>query len=231
MRPLPRPVTDGAAVSTAVLCPDGCKSDLASLDDQALLGLLLARSLPGQAADDIAAALMERFGGLGDIAAAATAELGRIPGMGYIPILDLRLLRELCVRLSRSAACKRPVLSSWSALVAYCRTAQAHLPREQFRTLYLDRRNILLRDEHVADGSVDHAPVYPREVIRRALELSASALILVHNHPSGDPTPSQADIVITRQIVDAARLFGLQVHDHIVVGREGTASFRILGLI
>ena len=107
----------------------------------------------------------------------------------------------------------------------------AHRPREQFRVLYLDRRNLLLKDEWVADGTVDHAPVYPREVVRRALELSASAMILVHNHPSGDPAPSRADIEMTRKVVDAARVFGLDVHDHLVVGREGTASFKSLGLI
>ena len=150
--------------------------------------------------------------------------------MGPAAILDLKLLRELSVRLSRTTACARPVLSSWNALTAYARTTLAHLPREQFRTLFLDRRNHLLRDELVADGTVDHAPVYPREIIRRALELSASSLILVHNHPSGDPTPSQADIVVTRQIVDAAKLFGIQVHDHLVLGRQGTASFKQLGL-
>lgn len=227
MRPFPRPTTASAVIRLS----DACPSDLASLDDQTLLALWLARSLPGDTVDTVAAALIERFGGIGDVASAGSAALSQMPGMGRTPILDLKLLRALCVRLSRSGACKRPVLSSWSALVAYCRITLAHLPREQFRTLYLDRRNILLRDEYVADGFVDHAPVYPREVIRRALELSASALILVHNHPSGDPTPSQADIAITRQVVDAARLFGLQVHDHIIVGREGTASFRALGLI
>ena len=122
-------------------------------------------------------------------------------------------------------------MSSFTALIAYVRTALAHLPREQFRVLYLDRRNILLRDEWVAEGTVDHAPVYPREVVRRALEVSASALILVHNHPSGDPTPSRADIDMTRKVVEAARVFGLQVHDHLVVGREGNASFKALGLL
>ena len=201
------------------------------LDDQALLGLLLGRCLPGANVDRIAEALLDRFGSLGDVAAAEVSELGRLSGLGPAAILDLKLLRELCVRLSHSAACARPVLSSWNSVLAYARTTLAHLPREQFRTLFLDRRNMLLRDELLADGTVDHAPVYPREVIRRALELSASALILVHNHPSGDPTPSQADITVTRQIVEAAMLFGLQVHDHLVIGREGTASFRTLGLI
>lgn len=206
-------------------------SRLADLDDLALLSLLLGRCLPSSEVEAAAQTLIARFGSLGDIAAAEIAELGQVEGVGAAVILDLKLLREFSVRLARSAASARPVLSSWSALLAYARTTLAHLPREQFRALYLDRRNRLLRDELVADGTVDHAPVYPREVIRRALELSASALILVHNHPSGDPAPSQADIAMTRQIVEAARVFGLQVHDHLVVGREGTASFRTLGLL
>jgi len=206
-------------------------STLASKEDRALLRLLLDRSVQNTDAERVADELIDRFGGLGDIVAAEVVELVRIRGLGPTAILDFKLVRELSVRLTRSTACERPVLSSWSALLAYVRVALAHLPREQFRALYLDRRNILLRDELVADGSVDHAPVYPREVIRRALELSASALILVHNHPSGDPSPSQADISMTRQVMDAARVFSLQVHDHIIVGREGTASFRALGLI
>ncbi|MNE68303.1 hypothetical protein D3C80_1639560 [compost metagenome] len=116
-------------------------------------------------------------------------------------------------------------------MTAYLRAALAHAPREQFRTLYLNKRNILIREEMRADGTVDHAPVYPREVVRRALELSASALILVHNHPSGDPTPSRADIEMTRRVIDAARVFDIEVHDHVIVGREGTKSFRALGLM
>ncbi|MFK4057458.1 MULTISPECIES: RadC family protein [Brevundimonas] len=131
----------------------------------------------------------------------------------------------------RSDVCARPSISSWTALLAYVRGALAHEPREQFRVLYLDKRNILMREEHRADGTVDHAPVYVREVVRRALELSASAMILVHNHPSGDPTPSRADIEMTRRVIEAARVFDIQVHDHVVVGREGEQSFRALGLI
>ncbi len=151
-------------------------STLSSLDDLALLGLLLGRCLSAPMVGATAEALVDRFGSLGDIAAAEVAELGRLPGMGPAAILDLKLLRELSVRLSRTTACARPVLSSWNALTAYARTTLAHLPREQFRTLFLDRRNHLLRDELVADGTV--------EIIRRALELSASSLILVHNHPT-----------------------------------------------
>lgn len=206
-------------------------STLDEIDDHGLLCLLLDRSLSGPPINTVAADLIDRFGTLEDIVAADLPELSRIAGLGPTAILDLKLLRQLCIRLTRSTACARPVLSSWNALVAYARVTLAHSPREQFRALFLDRRNILMRDELVADGSVDHAPVYPREVIRRALELSASALILVHNHPSGDPSPSQADITVTRQIIEAAKVFGLQVHDHVIVGREGTASFRSLGLI
>ncbi|MEQ7154573.1 RadC family protein [Brevundimonas aurifodinae] len=202
-----------------------------NIDDQGLLCLLLDRSLAGTAVEPVAAELINRFGGLGEIVSADLPELSRITGLGPTTILDLKLLRQFSIRVARSNACGRPIMSSWAALVSYTRTALAHLPREQFRALYLDRRNILMRDELVADGSVDHAPVYPREVVRRALELSASALILVHNHPSGDPTPSQADITVTRQIIEAAKVFGLQVHDHLIIGREGTASFRTLGLI
>lgn len=206
-------------------------AELDALDDRVLLGFFLDQRLGIAAGQASATALLDRFGDLGSLAAADGTEVARVPGICRAVIHDLKLLRTLAVRLSRSQASRRPVLSSWDALRTYAVTALAHLPREQFRALYLDRRNILLRDEVVADGTVDHAPVYPREVIRRALEVSASALILIHNHPSGDPTPSQADITMTRQIVDAAKLFGLQVHDHLVVGREGTSSFRALGLM
>jgi len=203
----------------------------AALDDQTLLALVLERMDPETDPSRLAAALFERFGSLGGVAGATPGELARASSAGPALRAELTLVREFAVRLARAEACRRPVITSWTALVAYVRAALAHEPREQFRTLFLDRRNILLRDEMTADGTVDHAPVYPREVIRRALELSASALILVHNHPSGDPTPSQADIQMTRQIVEAARVFNLQVHDHLVVGREGTASFKALGLI
>lgn len=203
----------------------------AALDDRTLLALLLRRTDPDDDPERLAAALLDRFGSLGGVAGATPGELARASSAGPAVPADLKLLRELAIRLAREDACRRPVIASWTALLAYVRTALAHEPREQFRALYLDRRNGLLRDELVADGTVDHAPVYPREVIRRALELSASAMILVHNHPSGDPTPSRADIEMTRQIVEAARVFNLQVHDHLVIGREGTASFKALGLI
>jgi DNA repair protein RadC len=205
--------------------------DAAEFDDTTLLSLLMARTMVAGDIVGIAEALLEIFGSAAAVVAAEPCELARVAPLGATTITELKLLRRLSIRLARSEACRRPVLSSWSALLDYVRSALAHEPREQFRTLYLDRKNILLRDEFRADGTVDHAPVYPREIVRRALELSASALILVHNHPSGDPTPSRADIEMTRQIVDAARVFNLQVHDHLVIGRQGTASFRQLGLI
>lgn len=199
------------------------------LADQDLLAAMLARAVGDP--DTLAGALLDRFGSLGGVAAADAGELCRVAGVCPLVLGDLRLLRELAVRLAREEACLRPVITSWTSLLAYARAALAHQPREQFRVLYLDRRNILIQDEFIADGTVDHAPVYPREVVRRALELSACAMILLHNHPSGDPAPSRADIEMTRQIVEAARLFSLQVHDHLVIGREGTASFKQLGLI
>ena len=198
--------------------------------DLDLLAAILSRTQSPAASRAAAADLIADFGGLADVAAADEAALLRA-GLATAAVADLLRIRALAVAMARAEACHRPVLSSWTALTTYLRADMAHAPREQFRVLYLDRRNILMKDEGRADGTVDHAPVYPREVIRRALELSASALILVHNHPSGDPGPSQADIAMTRQVVDAARLFNLQVHDHVIVGREGTASFRALGLI
>jgi DNA repair protein RadC len=125
---------------------------------------------------------------------------------------------------------KRTVISSWTALLSYVRVALADQPREQFRVLFLDKKNQLIADEVMNEGTVDHAPVYPREVMRRALELSASSLILVHNHPSGDPTPSQPDIEMTRQIIEAGKALRITLHDHLVVGRDGVASFKALGL-
>lgn len=198
--------------------------------DLDLLAAILARSRSPAACRAVAADLIAAFGGLAGVAAADEAALLRA-GLATAAVADLGQVRALAVAMARAEALRRPVLSSWTALTSYLRADLAHAPREQFRVLYLDRRNILMREEWRADGTVDHAPVYPREVVRRALELSASALILVHSHPSGDPGPSQADIEMTRQVVDAARLFNLQVHDHVIVGREGTASFRALGLM
>ncbi len=178
----------------------------------------------------MAKALLARFGSLSGVLSATLEELKTVKGVGEAVALDLKLVQELALRVGRDAVAKRPVISSWSALLAYVRVALQHEAREQFRVIFLDKKNQLIADEVMARGTVDHAPVYPREVMRRALELSACAVILVHNHPSGDPSPSRADIDITRQVVEAGKPLGVVVHDHLVVGRDGVASFKALGL-
>ena len=154
-----------------------------------------------------------------------------IDGVGESVASDLKIVEASARPLAKGAVVKRPVLTSWTAVLDYCRTAMAFSEREQFRLLFLDKRNALIADEVQQSGTVDHTPVYPREVVKRALELSASAVILVHNHPSGDPTPSSADISMTREIIDVAKPLGITVHDHIIVGREGHASLKGLRLI
>lgn len=201
------------------------------LPDYELLELHLFRTFPRGDVKPVAKALLARFGSLTGALSAPVEALKAVPGVGEQAAIDLKLLHETTVRLCREQVSKRNVISSWSALLGYVRVALSHEPREQFRVLFLDKKNQLIADEQMNQGTVDHAPVYPREVMRRALELSASALILVHNHPSGDPTPSPADIDMTRQIVEAGRSLKISIHDHLVVGREGVASFKALGLI
>ncbi|HUZ12906.1 MAG TPA: DNA repair protein RadC [Caulobacteraceae bacterium] len=210
---------------------DRAARGLDGLPDYELLELLLFRSLPQGDVKPMAKALLERFGGLAAVLSARVEELRGVKGVGATVALDLKLLHEATLRIGRAAVAKRPVISSWSALLSYVRTALAHEGREQFRVLFLDKKNQLIADEVMNEGTVDHAPVYPREVARRALELCASAIILVHNHPSGDPTPSAADVDMTRQVVEAGRTLRIAVHDHLVVGRDGVASFKALGLI
>lgn len=188
----------------------------------------------------IAKALLDRFGGLAAVLAAPVEALvtvkaadskGRVKSVGAETALDLAALGEVTRRVAAEPARKRPVISSWSALLAYVRVALAHEGREQFRVLFLDKKNQLILDEVQNHGTVDHAPVYPREIMRRALELSSSSLILVHNHPSGDPTPSAADIDMTKQVVEAGKALKIAVHDHLIVGRDGVASLKALGLM
>ena len=202
----------------------------AALPDYELLELFLYRSIPRSDVKPLAKALLARFGGLAGVLGAPIGDLRQVPGVGEAAALDLKLMQEAALRLGRETLAKRPLISSWGALIAYVRTELAHEPREQFRVLFLDKKNQLIADEQLGAGTVDHAPVYPREVARRALELSALAVILLHNHPSGDPAPSPADIDMTRQIVDALRPLHIAVHDHLVVGRDGAASFKALGL-
>lgn len=201
------------------------------LPDYELLELYLFRTFPRGDVKPLAKALLARFGSLSGLTSATLEELKTVPGIGEAAALDLKLLHEATLRIAKAPVVKRTVISSWSALLGYVRVALANESREQFRVLFLDKKNQLIADEVMSRGTVDHAPVYPREVVRRGLELSASAVILVHNHPSGDPTPSNADVDMTRQVVEAGRSLNIVVHDHLVVGREGVASFKALGLL
>jgi DNA repair protein RadC len=202
-----------------------------ALADYELLELLLFRSIPRRDTKPLAKALIAKFGTLPAVLAAAAARIAEVDGAGPSVAQDIKVVQALFERAALAEAKQRTVISSWSALVNYCRMAMAHEPREQFRVLFLDVKNQLIADEVLNEGTVDHAPVYPREVARRALELSAAAVVLVHNHPSGDPKPSAADVEITKEIVAAADAIGVKVHDHLVIGRHGAASFKTMGLL
>jgi len=204
---------------------------LAALPDYEALELYLFRSFPRGDVKPLAKDMLKRFGSLAAVLAASVDDLCKVKGVGPTAALDLKLVHELAQRMGLEPLARRAAITSWSALLAYVKLALAHEPREQFRVLFLDKKNHLIADEVMNEGTVDHAPVYPREVARRALELAASSLILLHNHPSGDPTPSQADVEMTRQVMAAARTLNIAVHDHLVVGREGVASLKALGLI
>jgi DNA repair protein RadC len=202
-----------------------------AVTDYELLELLLFRAIPQRDVKPLAKDLIAKFGSFPEVISAPAARLAEIKGIGDAAITELKLVHAAASRLTRGQVQKRPVLSSWSNVIDYCRTTMAFADKEQFRVLFLDKRNRLIADEVQQVGTIDHTPVYPREVVKRALELSATALILVHNHPSGDPTPSHADIQMTQTIIDVARPLGIAVHDHIIVGKEGHASFRSLRLI
>jgi DNA repair protein RadC len=203
-----------------------------ALPDYELLELLLARTIPRRDTKPLAKELLAQFGSFADVLAASPERLRAVKGLGGgQAIIDLKLVHAAGVRMLRRQVLNRPALTSWSALLDYCTAAMACSETEQFRILFLDRKNNLIADEVQQQGTVDHAPVYVREVVKRALELSASAIILVHNHPSGDPTPSRADIEITRKIVEAADKLSIAVHDHLIIGRGGHASFRGLKLL
>ena len=199
-----------------------------ALEDEALLALLLCGAVPRGDVAALARRLLGRFGGLAGVAAGGE-EVAQFAGRACAE--QIALAGEYARRLASVQVGRGPLISSWSALLAYLRADLAARPREEFRVLFLDRKNRLIRDERMGAGTVDHAPVYPREVVRRALELSASAVILVHNHPAGDPTPSGADVDMTRQVVTAASALRIAVHDHLVVGSEGVASLKALGLM
>ncbi len=202
-----------------------------ALADYELVELMLFRALPRRDVKPLSKALMARFGSFAEVVSASPARLAEVEGLGEAAITELKLVQAAAHRLARGEMKRRPVLSSWSVVLDYCWASMAFADREQFRVLFLDKRNQLIADELQQTGTVDHTPVYPREVVKRALELSATALILVHNHPSGDPTPSRADIQMTKAIIDVARPLGIEVHDHIIVGKEGHASLKGLRLI
>jgi len=202
-----------------------------ALADYELLELLLFRLIPRRDTKPIAKALIARFGTLGGVLGAPLSLLQEVSGVGEAVALDLKLVASVSQRMLKSEIRNKQVLGSWSSVIDYCHAAMAYETREQFRILFLDKRNVLIADEVQGHGTVDHTPVYPRELVRRALELSSTAIILVHNHPSGDPTPSKADIDMTRTIVDTAKPLGIVVHDHIIIGKDGHVSLKGLRLI
>jgi DNA repair protein RadC len=202
-----------------------------SLPDYELLELILFRAAPRRDTKPLAKALIARFGTFAEALNAPEELLREVPGIGEAAITELKLVRAAALRLVRGEVLERPVLTSWAQVLDYCRASMGFASKEQFRILFLDKRNQIIADEVQQTGTVDHTPVYVREVVKRALELSATAIVLVHNHPSGDPTPSRADIEMTKQIVAAAKPLGVVVHDHIIVGKQGHSSFRGLGLI
>lgn len=202
-----------------------------ALADYEILELLLFRLIPRRDTKPIAKALLDRFGSLAGVFGAPPALLQEVKGIGESVALDIKLIATIAHRMLKSELRGKKVLASWSSVIEYCHAAMAYETTEQFRILFLDKRNALIADEIQGRGTVDHTPVYTREVVKRALELSATALILVHNHPSGDPTPSRADIDMTKQIIETAKPLGITVHDHIIIGKEGHVSLKGLKLI
>ncbi|HKU54534.1 MAG TPA: DNA repair protein RadC [Rhizomicrobium sp.] len=207
------------------------KGGAGAMPDYELLELTLFAAIPRRDTKPLAKALLKRFGSFAEVIAAPRERLLEIPGVGESVANHLKIVEAAAQRLAKTKVLGRPALSSWAALLDYCTAAMARSEKEEFRVLFLDRKNHLIADEVQNRGTVDHTPVYPREIVKRALELSASSLILVHNHPSGDPTPSKSDIAMTREVAGAAKALGIALHDHLVIGRGGHASFKSLGLL
>ena len=201
------------------------------VQDYELLELVLFRAIPQRDVKPLAKELIATFGGFAEVLAAPIERLVEIKGVSENVARELKIVQAAAIKLTQARVMKRPVISSWNDLLAYCRAAMADERTEMFRILFLDKKNILIADEVQQRGTVDHTPVYPREVVKRALEHGASALILVHNHPSGDPTPSRADIEVTSQIAAAAKALSIRVHDHLVIGKDREVSFKSLGLL
>ncbi|MCH4152580.1 MAG: DNA repair protein RadC [Sphingobium sp.] len=201
-----------------------------ALLDHELIEYLLALAIPRRDTKPLAKALLAHFGGITGVLTADWEALARFPGMGDTSTAAVKIAQAAALRLLRAPVVQQPVLSSWQALLDYLRADMAHLKIERVRVLHLNARNMLIRDEHMGDGSVDQAAIYTREVIRRAIDLGSSSLILVHNHPSGSPQPSKQDIEVTRNIIEAGRRLGISVHDHLIIGAEGYSSMRAMGL-
>jgi DNA repair protein RadC len=202
-----------------------------ALSDYELLELALFAALPRRDTKPLAKSLLKKFGSFAEVIHAPEPRLREVKGIGDASVNQLKLIAAAASRIAKGPLKQRTLLSSWNQVIDYCRASMAFADKEHFRILFLDKRNQLIADEVQQTGTVDHTPVYPREVIKRTLELSATAIILVHNHPSGDPTPSQADIQMTKAIVDIASPLGISVHDHIIVGKNGHASLKGLRLI
>ena len=202
------------------------------IEDYELLELILQIVIPRKDTTPLAKELIHNFGSFSGVCSATPQQLDEVKGLGLVSATNLKIIQAAAQRFARDRMVPdKPILGSWSALIDYCHAQMAFNNVEQFRILFLDKKNRLIADEVQQTGTVDHTPVYPREVIKRTLELSATALILVHNHPSGDPAPSSADVQMTRQINDVARPLGITVHDHIIIGKSGHASMKGLKLI
>ncbi len=202
-----------------------------ALPDYELLEMVLFRAVRRADTKPIAKNLIARFGSFAEVISAPPERLMEVDGVGEVITTELKLIRAAALRLLRGDLINRPLLNSWTAILEYCRAAMAYQSKEQFRIIFLDKKSQLIADEVQQEGTVDHTPVYTREVIKRSLELSASSIILVHNHPSGDPTPSFADIDMTQRIIDAGNKLGIVVYDHVIIGRKGHTSFKGLKLI
>ena len=202
-----------------------------ALPDYELLELVLFQAQPRADVKPLAKALLKKFGSFAAVISAEAEDLREVEGIGDAGLAALKAVQVAALRLLQGRVLDAPVLSSWQALLDYCQASMAFAKQENFRILFLDRKNTLIADELQQTGTVDHTPVYPREVVKRALALGASALIMVHNHPSGDPTPSSADIDMTREVAEAGKRLGITLHDHIIVGRDQPLSFKAEGLL
>jgi DNA repair protein RadC len=230
--PLPRPEAEDHAGHRQRVRARFLKLGGDAFEDYELLELALHLVIPRKDTKALAKALLREFGSFSAVFNAAPARLAKFDGLGETTIANLKVIQAIAARFGRDRIDgEKPILSSWDALIDYCRMQMAYETIEQFRVLFLDKKNRLIADEVQQTGTVDHTPVYPREVIRRSLELSATALILVHNHPSGDPSPSSADIRMTKEIADIGKTMGITLHDHLIIGKNGHASLRSLKLI